>query len=113
VRRSGLRRRSDRQRAFDDELWAVTPELYARAEGSCEVMVPGICLGPKSLHRHHRRSRRVRKDGKANALSNLLLVCERCHDLIHRDRAWARDYGFLISSWDDPDRVHVNRKGEA
>lgn len=111
VKRTPLKRRSERQQEFDASLAAITPELWRRAEGSCELMIPTICAGKYNLHRHHRRSRRVRKDGKANILSNLLLVCMPCHELIHHERAWARKHGFIISSGADPDKVHVNRSG--
>jgi hypothetical protein len=112
VKRSPLRRKSSKQRSFDDELMAVTPELYERAQFSCELMIPNCCVGREGyLHRHHRRSRRIRKDGKANALSNLLLVCLPCHTLIHHERAWSKVHGFTISSNADPDEVHVNRTG--
>jgi predicted HNH restriction endonuclease len=60
-------------------------------------MIQGVCIGPHHLHRHHRRSRRIRKDGKANHLSNLMLVCFPCHDLIHHERK--------LSTSADPDRV--------
>lgn len=72
-------------------------------------MIPDICAGSYNLHRHHRRSRRIRKDGKVNLLSNLLLVCQPCHTLIHHERSWSKDHGFIISSNADPDLVHVNR----
>lgn len=112
MKRSPLRRKSPKQRSFDLELDAVTPELWRRAENSCELMIPNICIGSEGfLHRHHRRSRRIRKDGKANKLSNLLLVCLPCHTLIHHERAWSKDHGFIISSNADPDEVHVNRTG--
>lgn len=101
--------RSAKQKAFDEELEAVTPELYIRAESSCELMIPNICAGHRNLHRHHRRSRRIRKDGLANHLSNLLLVCWPCHQLIHHERSWSKDHGFIISTNADPREVHVNR----
>ena len=72
-------------------------------------MIPNVCAGSGNLHRHHRRSRRVRRDGLANDLSNLLLVCQPCHALIHHERTWAKDHGFIISSHADPTKVHVNR----
>ena len=111
MKRSRLRRMSSKQASFEQELNAVTPELYARAEGFCELMIPNVCVGDKNLHRHHRRRRNVRKDGKANTLANLLLVCWPCHQLIHHDRKWSREHGFIISSNADPDLVHVNRTG--
>jgi hypothetical protein len=106
-----LRRKSSKQRAFEAEIDAVRPELMERAEHQCELMTPMVCVHHANLCVHHRRSRRIRKDGKANSLSNLLVVCLPCHALIHHDRKWARDHGFIISSNADPDLVHVNRTG--
>lgn len=96
---------------FDKELDLVTRDLLMRADYCCEAMIPQICRGDRFLERHHRRSRRIRADGKANQLSNLLLVCRNCHELIHREKRWAREYGFVISANADPDLVHVNRAG--
>lgn len=112
MKRTPIRRRkSKKQVEFDRELDAITPELRARAEDSCELMIPNICAGSANLHRHHRRSRRIRKDGKANSLANLLYVCQPCHALIHHDRLWAKEHGFIISSNADPEKVQVNRTG--
>ena len=109
MKRSPIRRKSKKQVRFDFDLDEITPDLYARAESSCELMIPNVCAGSGNLHRHHRRSRRVRRDGLANDLSNLLLVCQPCHALIHHERTWAKDHGFIISSHADPTKVHVNR----
>jgi hypothetical protein len=103
--------RTAKQACFDQELEIVTPELYDRAQGFCEAMIPGTCRGIWNLHRHHRRRRNVSKDGKANSLSNLLLCCGPCHALIHSQRAWSKQFGFIISANADPDLVHVNRTG--
>ena len=112
VKRSPItRKKSLRQQAFDKELSSMTNELYARAENWREAMIPGICEGRHNLDRHHRRRRNVRGDGKANSLSNLLLVCRSCHELIHKEKRWARQFGFSISAHADPDLVHVNRSG--
>lgn len=109
LRRKALRKKSKKQVGFDFDLDEITPDLYERAESSCELMIPNVCAGSVNLHRHHRRSRRVRKDGLANDLSNLLLVCQPCHALIHHQPRWAKDHGFIISSNADPTKVHVNR----
>lgn len=111
MKRSPIRRRSQKQKDFERELDAVTPRLRARAEDMCEVMIPNICSGSGNLHRHHRRSRRIRKDGLANSLENLILCCQPCHALIHHQRSWAKEHGFIISSNADPEKVQVNRTG--
>lgn len=104
-----MRRRSAKQAEFSEELKAVTPQLYIRSQGTCEAKIPNVCAGPYNLHRHHRRRRNVRKDGKANALSNLLLVCQPCHALIHHKPRWARENGFIVSSNADPDFIPVTK----
>jgi 5-methylcytosine-specific restriction endonuclease McrA len=109
LRRNLSRKPSQKQRYFEAELKAIRDELWARAEGSCELMIPNVCAGSRNLQIHHRRSRRIRKDGKANILENLLLLCPPCHALVHHERGWARDHGFIISTNADPLKVHVNR----
>lgn len=106
-----MRSKSKKQREFDAELDAITPELMARAEGSCELMIPNVCAGSLNLHRHHRRSRRIRKDQKANILANLLVLCQPCHVLVHHEIRWSKAHGFIVSSNSDPELVEVNRTG--
>lgn len=103
-----MKRKSNKQRRFDEELSGMREAVYERAEGRCEVATPMICASTGLMHIHHRRSRRIRKDGKANSLSNLLLVCQPCHALIHHDRPWAKTHGFIVSSNSDPDRVPMS-----
>ena len=112
MKRSGIRRsKSKKQREFDRELDKITPELRARAEEMCELMIPNVCSGSGNLHRHHRRSRRIRKDGLANDLSNLILVCQPCHQLIHHKRNWSKHHGFIISTNSNPKLIDVNLSG--
>ena len=111
-RRTGInKKKTQKQIAFEKELNEVRTEVLGRAEWACELMTPQICTYDGALHLHHRRSRRVRKDGKANNPSNLMVLCPPCHALVHHDRSWSKDHGFIISSFADPDEVHVNRTG--
>lgn len=108
MKRSGIRRKkSEKQKEFEKELDEITPQLWDRAEGMCELMISNICAGTPH-HRHHRRSRRIRKDGLANDMSNLLYLCTACHELVHHDRAWSKEHGFIISTNSNPKLVPVN-----
>lgn len=111
MKRSPLRRRSEKQAAFEKQLIDIGGAVYERAGKWCEVMLPGICRGDKHLHIHHRRKRNVRWDGKENSLVNLWLCCHACHSYIHLNPRWAREFGFIISANADPDKVPVDRSG--
>ena len=95
---------SRRQREFLAELGKVTPALRARSGGRCEARIRGVC-GGAAIHRHHRRPSRVRRDGKANRLSNLLHLCYFCHSYIHLHQPWSREHGYLLSTESDPDQA--------
>ena len=69
--------------------------------GLCEARIKGIC-GGRADHRHHRKLRRHGDHSPAN----MLPVCFRCHDHIHRNPRWAISYGLIIPSWDDPELIN-------
>lgn len=68
--------------------------------GTCEARITGICEG-RAQHRHHRK---LRRHGDHSA-TNLISVCFRCHEHIHRNPRWAISYGLIIPSWDDPELI--------
>lgn len=61
----------------------------------CEAAVEGVCTSV-AQHRHHIK---LRSAGGTNDPSNLLDVCLRCHDHIHRNPAWAMAHGFIRSRY--------------
>lgn len=77
---------------------AVAETVIERAEGWCEAMIPGVCMG-EAQHLHHRQ---MRSQGGGHTAENLGAVCHRCHDAVHRHTAWAYDAGWLIHGWDTP-----------
>ena len=48
---------------------------------------------------HHRR---LRSQQGNDDLDNLVLVHENCHLRCHRYVAQAREWGWIVASWDDP-----------
>lgn len=66
----------------------------------CAARVQAICAGIAD-HRHHRQLRRFGDHSN----SNLLPVCFACHEHIHRNPAWARSWGLLVSSWEMPAEI--------
>lgn len=86
-----LRRRSKKRDRYQRELDRVSPALYERAGDRCELSEYGQCAG--MLHRHH-RLRRSHAGG--NQLSNLLLVCDRHHSVIHLNPSASYDRGWMI-----------------
>ena len=76
----------------------VRAEVLRRSQGLCEARVGDVCTGDYE-HAHHRR--RKAQNG-ADTAPNLLAVCLRCHDWIHRNPAASYDLGLLIRSSFDP-----------
>lgn len=50
---------------------------------------------------HHRKLRRHKDERPVN----LVQLCVRCHDFVHRNPASAYEQGLLVHSWDDPAEV--------
>jgi hypothetical protein len=63
----------------------------------CAVRVEGVCTG-RAQHRHHRK---LRSRGGSNDPANLLDVCLRCHDYIHRHPKESIRRGWMLPSWAD------------
>lgn len=68
---------------------------------TCVARIEGVCAG-RADHRHHRR---LRSQGGTDDGANLLAVCFSCHEHIHRHPWWARSWGLLVPSWQDPAEV--------
>lgn len=66
--------------------------LY-RASYRCEFEdSDGRCMERRNLHCHHIKRR---SQGGSDDASNLLVVCQRCHDHIHRFPTESRKRGWL------------------
>ena len=83
------------------ELDTLTPALMERAEGRCELRIPGVCGKGMAaflpLNRHHRKPR---GQGGENSLSNVLILCGSgtcgCHGYVEHNRTEAYEKGWLI-----------------
>ena len=85
------------------EVWAT---VYAR-DRRC------VRCGGEGWHVHHRK---LRSQGGEDALPNLVLLCQRCHELVHSRRVEVGEPGgFIVPSWQDPSEVPVlyHRRGPA
>lgn len=82
-------------------------EVFERSQGRCEAAVEGVCLGRGDQAHHKRR----RSQGGQDTPSNLLWICRKCHDHVHRFPAQAEALGLLeFSSYNPaPGLVKVER----
>jgi hypothetical protein len=79
-------------------------EIVAQRAGNyCEACGG---LAQESMALHHRK---LKSRGGKDTPSNLIKVHHSCHNLgthsIHSNPAWATDKGFMVSSWQDPDKT--------
>jgi hypothetical protein len=69
------------------------------------------CGMEEDLIPHHRLNRGAGgKNSKANQSSNIIVMCARINDLMESNGAWAaiaRERGWKISSWQEPEEVPV------
>lgn len=100
------RRKSEKKKAYEKELNALTPELLKRSRGMCEVSVSPQCNG-RTEHRHHRK---VGRGKGTNTLAGLLYVCNACHSHIHLHVTESRGLGYLVKSSDDPAEIPWSRR---
>ena len=82
--------------------------IRERAEGTCEVMIPGVCRGMQSLQCHHRKNR---SQGGMGDVVNGLLVCLWCHEWIGKHPQVSYDNGWLVKMNYDPAEVPVTHRG--
>lgn len=82
-----------------DEWATMNLILMDRAGGACERC--GKECGP--VERHHRMRRREGGD----SLANLVLVGRECHRQIHAHPVKAREQGFIVPTYGDPETTPV------
>lgn len=87
-RKVKINRQSSAAKTYADELEAMRPLVYVRANGWCEV------CGTNPVQGVHHRKRR--SQGGTNAMANLLGLCSDCHDEIHKNPAWSYELGYLL-----------------
>jgi hypothetical protein len=113
LRDEGVTRRVGRpagrvRQSYEAGARRLRPALLERAGGACEVRASEKCRG-RGTHSHHRK---LRSQGGANELVNLLAVCIVCHMVIHQHPTAAYANGWLVHSYDDPAATPVLYRGE-
>jgi len=96
VKRSAIKHRSVKGQEYEADYWAQMPLVHDRSGYRCEVMRHGgRCRNQAQAYPHHRK---LRSQGGSNSLDNLLDVCARCHDEIHREmpRSLAVARGLIV-----------------
>lgn len=80
---------------FQKEFNALKPLVVQRAGGKvCEAKIPEAHnKGLRIWHFHHKLRR---SHGGPNTLENVVLLCDGCHEYIHRNPSWSFDNGWLI-----------------
>lgn len=101
IKSSWTQRRVD----FAAELNRQTPALFERSGGMCELGF-AACMG-RATHRHHRQRRDLYHPVESNRLSNLLHLCQACHEVVHSFPEQARARGWIVRLSNDPDEIDV------
>jgi 5-methylcytosine-specific restriction endonuclease McrA len=88
-----------RNRGDDPPPW-VRKAVADRSGGLCEK-----CRKARAVHVHHRqpKQRGGTRRAHVHALFNLLNLCTRCHELVHRAPAESYDRGWLVHSGTGPE----------
>ena len=86
---------------------AVASAVLDRADGMCEALVAGVCVGTADQIHH----RQMRSQGGAHSVENCGAVCHACHTYFHRNPAWAYEAGWLVHGWDTPTWPPVYYRG--
>lgn len=109
LKRTRIKPRKSKAKAdYDAELDRLTPALYARANGLCELRIPGVCKGGRvQMARHHRQ---MKSQGGPNTMANVRVICELgCHRWVHRHVERSYLMGWLVKSHDDPELIEFQR----
>lgn len=85
----GSQKRQKRRNAAKYTL--ARAAVFERSGGRCEAQVEGLCLGRGDQAHHKRR----RSQGGQDTPANLLWICRKCHDHVHRFPAQAEALGLL------------------
>lgn len=88
---SPIRSVSAKRRKRDRDYQRAREDVYRRAGGRCEVRVADDCTG-RCEQVHHIAGR---GGPNPHRQSNLIGCCHWCHELIHREVAWATKWGYL------------------
>lgn len=84
------RKKYDPQAAEDWQ--AIRADVMVRDMGICRAAIIPGCRG-RGSHVHHRK---LRSQGGKDELDNLILLCEWCHEYIHKNPAESYEVGWLV-----------------
>lgn len=93
VKRTPLRRVSDKKRVKDAEYAAARKQVEFRSRGFCEATTPACLTGRHEAHHVHHVKRR--SQGGGHDVDNLLHLCFPAHEWVHAHPAEARERGWL------------------
>lgn len=82
-------------------------QVMHRASGVCEVRCSPLCE-PRRPEWHHRQSRRGGRHGPENGLA----ACRACHSWIHAEPEQAREQGWMVGMWEEPEEIPARIAGE-
>ena len=70
------------------------------------------CVRDGSTERLHVHHRRLRSAGADDRPCNMIALCWRCHDWVHKHPRLSRIHGWLVSASADPAQVPVKHHGQ-
>lgn len=83
----------------------VAQAVIDRADGKCEVMIPGVC----TFGVHHIHHRKI--SGREHTVEGCVHICTSCHTYVHANPAWSYKRGYLVKMNYDPAQVPVQYRG--
>ncbi len=96
---------SKRHKATKAEWADLTIALRQRCAGRCEFCGRRFTTAPgMGVVIHHRR---LRSQQGGDTMANLVMVHENCHLRCHRFVTQAREWGWIVPSWQEPADVPV------
>ena len=93
------------KREAETAIAQARPVVLARAGGTCEFEIPGVCQG-KGQHLHHRK---LRRHGD-HSVENLVYLCFPCHSHAHLNPALSYEKGWLLRGSDRPIEIPWARR---
>lgn len=104
-RKSPMPQQSAKKRAERRTWEQFRKDVYARAEGVCDMCATWINWDDYECHH-----RRLRGQGGRNEMANLVALHKfPCHARAHDNRAWAKEKGFIVHRPDKPTETPVLR----
>lgn len=83
----------------------IRATVRRRAAGHCEICNELFMGYPNQLTSQSMHHRLPRRNGGVDSIPNLILVCIKCHRIIHNDEDFAARSGFIV--YDEPELTPV------